>query len=123
MSDKFIEEKEHNGYELEIFWGRPPEFEEHARDICSVYVKSKTEEGIIFIEQTHISHEAKLIAENPVKTRFPKVENLEEFLKENLIDYTFRKAKDRIDSEDYEKGETYPELITTDKLERWLFEE
>jgi len=120
MGEKLIDKKEHKEYELEIYWGRPPEFEEHDRDICSVYVKSKTEEGIVFIEQTHISHEAELIAENPVKIRFPKVENWEEFLKGKIIDYTFGKARDRIDSEDYEKRETYPELITTDKLEQWL---
>ena len=120
MSEELLDKKEHNEYELEICWGRPPEFEGHTRDICSVYVKSKTEDGIVFTEQTHISLRTRLGSENPIKIRFPEAENCEKFLTKNLIAHTIRKAKDRIDSEDYKKGETYPELITTQNLERWL---
>lgn len=120
MGEKLIDKKEHKEYELEIYWGRPLEFERYDRDICSVYVKLKIEEGIVFIEQTHISHEAEIMVENLIKIGFPKVENWEEFLKEKLIDYTFGKARDRIDSGKYQKGEPYPEMITTQKIKQWL---
>jgi len=108
MSEKLLDKKEYSGFILEIYWGNPPEFVEHTRDICSVYVKSKTEENTLFIEQTHISHKAELIAKD--------VKNL----KEKLIDYTVKKAKDRINLRKYQKGKTYAELITANKFEQWL---
>jgi len=108
MGEKLLDIKEHKSYLLEICWGLPPAFERHNRDICSVYVKSKTNESIIFVEQTHISNEAELIAKN--------VKNLEE----KLIDYTFKKAKDRIDSRKYQRGKTYSELFEADNINWWL---
>lgn len=126
MSEKLIGEEEFQRYKLEIYWGRPPEFAGHSRDICTICVKSDTEEGIIFTEQTHISLIAVIESKNLIRNLYPEL--LRDKLTEDnvignfVVNYTIKKVKDRIQSGNFKMGELYKEEImtgTTD-IESWV---
>lgn len=126
MSQKFIGEEEFKDYKLKIFWGRPPEYAEYSRDICTIHVLTQDIEDIIFTEQTHIS----LIAEKEAKGI---VEDLyHEILKDQLtednvignfvVTYTVNKVKEKIKLGNFEEGASYKDEImtgTTD-IESWV---
>lgn len=117
MSEKCTK-KEYKGHKLRICWGRPPEFEICSSHICSVYVESKTDKHLLFTERTHISLIAEKLAENLAKKESPGGTTWQKL----LIEYTFRKAKGRIESGDYEKEAAYSEEILNYKLKNWLNE-
>ena len=115
MSEEFIREEEYNEYKFKIYL-----LGEYDKHTCSVYVISKSDEVTLFTERTIISQEAKMIGRNIIKKRYPKVENQEKFLIKKLIEFTFKNAKDRINSKDFEKGEIYTKEISDLNVVQWL---
>jgi len=116
MGEEFIGKGEFEAFKLSIYCGRPPEYEMYDRDICSIHVKYEHEEGIIFIDQTHIAH----IAEKDLQKQIEKFILKYKDLRSLLVQYTVKKAKDRINSGNFKKGKTYLEEVFSHNLGSWV---
>lgn len=122
MREEFFGEKEYKEHKLKIHWGSPPDLSEYDKSMCSVYVIPKSEDNTLFTERTTISNDAKIIGINIIKRIFPKIENHEKFLMKKIIEYTYKNAKERINSKDFEKGKIYTKEILDVNVEQWLDE-
>lgn len=120
MREEFFGEKEYKEHKLKIHWGSPPDLSEYDKSMCSVYVIPKSEDNTLFTERTTISNDAKIIGINIIKRIFPKIENHEKFLMKKIIEYTYKNAKERINSKDFEKGKIYKNEISLENFKQWL---
>ena len=126
MSEKLMDEAEFKDYILRIFWGLPPEYVGHMRDICTIVILLKANMKEIFKEQIHISETAEITAINTIKYSYPDILkpplNEDNVIGNLMIKYAILKAKNRIKLGNFEEVETYIEEIMGRNVEYWVNE-
>ncbi|MBA7681743.1 hypothetical protein ES703_90083 [subsurface metagenome] len=108
-----------------IFSEGTPQRKYDKKDIrfFAIHVRSKSDEYDLFIEVTSVKNFVWDIEARKIGEWYPEyAESWDEFLEESVWYYTYRRAKERLESKEYEEGEIYQEVITIDNFELWFRE-
>lgn len=87
----------------------------------AIHVRSKSDEYDLFIEITSIKDFVWNIEARKIGEWYPEhAESWDEFLQESVWFDTYRRAKERLESKEYEEGEIYQKVIAIDNFELWF---
>ena len=106
-----------------IFREGTPQRKYDKKDIrfFAIHVRSKSDEYDLFTEITSIKDFIWNIEARKIGEWYPEyAKNWNEILEESTWFDTYRRARKRLESNEYKEGEIYHEIITIDNFEPWF---